>query len=203
GDIYLANNPTFSANTSGQPGYPDYLDDDRDISVNDISVNEDSPHAIFTVTASDGQVLALSLANGTATVGTDTGSSLDFYNGSGWEPYNGTSVVMNGTTLLVRTTITDDATFEGRETFALEAESLGGGKTALGVGSIYDDGTGQTYSGAVTGNTPVVSFGTDDDRLLTVNSVTVNEESNHAVFTFTGTKGQSPSRYYGRTGYAL
>jgi len=191
GDIFLATNPTFTANTSGQPGYPDYLDDDREITINDISVNEDSQYAVFTVTAGDGQVLALSLANGTATVGTDTGSSLDFYNGSGWQPYNGTSVVMNGTTLFVRTSINDDATFEGRETFALTAESLGGGKTSLGVGSIYDDGTGQTYNGSIVGNLPATGSGTDDDRVISIDSLTVNEGSDHAIFTLTGTKGQS------------
>lgn len=52
------------------------LNDDRDLSIDDVTVNEASPYAIFRVTAVEGQELLLDLASGNATIGQDTGTLL-------------------------------------------------------------------------------------------------------------------------------
>ena len=55
-------------------------DDDRPVTVNSVTVNEGSPYIIFTVGAVEGQYVKLSTGSGTATVGTDTSSALEYWN---------------------------------------------------------------------------------------------------------------------------
>ncbi len=171
-------------------------DDDRTLSVDSISVNEASPYAVFTVSGYSGQVVSLGLAGGTATVGTDTGTSasLQYYDGAQWQNYDGTSVTMTGSALLVRTTIVQDSDYEGAETFGLVATNLGGGSPVLGVATITDDGTGTIYSGSVSGGTPDTSnSGLDDDRVLSISDPAVNEASDYVIFTVTGNTGEQVS----------
>ena len=61
-------------------------DDDRPVTVNNITVNEGSPYAVFNVSGAANQLVELSLpAGGTATGGgTDYGSGLEYWNGSAW-----------------------------------------------------------------------------------------------------------------------
>ncbi|MBR9888305.1 MAG: hypothetical protein GYB20_11510 [Oceanospirillales bacterium] len=182
------------------------LDDDRLLSVNSVSVNEGSPYAVFTVTgAAAGQQVQLELGNTAdtgdtdATLGTDTGNAgtgvpLQYYNGAAWVDYTAgdyVTIPAGGTTLLVRTAITNDTPYEIAETFTLKATNTGG-STAEGVGTIHDDGTGQWFdgSGGTGSDTAPTGEVLDDDRLLSVNSVTVNEGSPYAVFTVTGVAGQ-------------
>lgn len=181
------------------------LDDDRALAVNSIAVNEASPYAVFTVTGLPGQTMTLALGNTAdgadvdATLGTDTGNAgtgvaLQIFDGSTWQDYAPGSVVSipgGGTQLLVRTAVTNDANFEGTETFTLVVTEQSGRSTS-GIASIKDDGTGTKYTGAVTGTTPDTSTGNlDDDRPLTINNITVNEASPYAVFTVQGAAGQA------------
>jgi VCBS repeat-containing protein len=198
GAIYLAANTSFAADTSGS-GYPAYLDDDRAVSVNDVQVNEASPYAVFTVAGHAGQVVRLGLSDGSATVGVDTGSTLQYHNGAGWQDYTANSdITLAGSTLLVRISITQDDQYEGQESFSLQVTKQSSGTSVYGNGTIYDDGTGSIYLAGNTSGTPDTSGSgypaqLDDDRSLTIDSPTVNEASNIVVFTLTGNSGQTAS----------
>ncbi|MBU3581991.1 hypothetical protein ICN19_08170, partial [Polynucleobacter sp. AP-Capit-er-40B-B4] len=183
-------------------------DDDRPLAVNSLTVNEGSPYAVFTVTGAAGQYVSLATANGTAS-SADYGPALEYFNGTAWVAYTPGSFVqipVTGTTLLVRSAITNDTTPDNGETFTLTATNTGT-TSATGTATILDDGTGTQFTaGNPTGSTPetitpptpvngVVSSANaatlpNDDRLLSVNSLTVNEGSPYAVFTVTGAAGQ-------------
>ncbi|WP_143266705.1 VCBS domain-containing protein [Azospirillum oryzae] len=197
GDVYLATNTTGTANVSTDTGYPSYLDDDRAVTVNSISVNEASPYAVFTVSGSANQVVRLSLTDGTATSTADFGTGLEYYTGTTWATYTpGSDVTMTGSTLLVRTSIVNDSTSEGSETFKLVVTRASSGTTAEGTATIKDDGTGSVYLS--TNTTGTANTGTDtgypsyldDDRAVTVSSISVNEASPYAVFTVSGSANQ-------------
>jgi VCBS repeat-containing protein len=169
------------------------LDDDRPFTVSSVEVNEKSPYAVFQVGGVSGQLLTLALANGSAS-DLDHGTGLEYWNGSAWSTYSA-PVTMSGATLLVRVAITDDGTYEGRETFGLTATNSGGVST-LGTAGINDDGTGSVFIAGNHSGTPDSSgsdypAALDDDRSLAVSSPLVNEASNYAVFTITGDPGQS------------
>jgi hypothetical protein len=202
----------YPDNTTGNPYSPTELinhsitlDDDRVLSVNNISVNEGSPYAVFTVSGVSGQNVKLELTSGTATLGTDTHNagtnvSLQYYNGSSWVDYTANSYVAipdGGTTLLVRTVITNDSTYEGAEIFTLTATNTGG-TSVIGTGTIHDDGTGNYYPDNTTGNpyspTELINHNItlDDDRGIGVTSLgDVNENSSYAMFVVQSNAGQT------------
>lgn len=137
----------------------------RDLTVSNPTISEASPYAVFTVTGAPGQLVRLALASGTATLGVDTGTSLQYFNGTAWVNYTpGTLVPIpaGGSTLLVRVNIIGDTGFEGAETFKLNAINTNG-SVAQGTGTLRDDGVGDIYpdniSGANDPNAP-----RDDDR---------------------------------------
>jgi hypothetical protein len=199
---------------SGNPLPNAVADDDRPLSVADITVNEGSPYAVFTVTGVAGQKLSLSLgatsstSDVDATLGTDThdagtGVPLQYFNGSTWVDYVPGSLVsipQGASTLLVRTALTDDTANEGPEAFTLTATNTGG-TSGVATATIKDDGTGTTYPGSVTAGVPDVDSLTppDDDRPLSVADITVNEGSPYAVFNVTGVAGQQVSLSLGTT----
>lgn len=208
GAIYTSGNNSFTANNSGDPGYPTYLDDDRPVTVNNISVNEGSPHAVFTVTGATGQVIRLELADGSANVaggappldGTqDYGPGLEINDGSGWAAYTpGNDITLTGSTLFVRTLVVNDTPFEGQEAFFLKVTKQSSGAITSGIGNIYDDGTGSYWIGNATTaatNTDLTnnSITLNDDRTLSIDSPNVNEGSDYVVFTLTGNSGQTVS----------
>ncbi|MBU3582221.1 DUF4347 domain-containing protein, partial [Polynucleobacter sp. AP-Capit-er-40B-B4] len=176
--------------------------DDRILSVSGVTVNEASPYAILSVIGVTGQYVKLSLTDGTATVGVDTSSALQYYDGSAWQTYVTNSYVpipANSTTLLVRIAITNDLLVEGSETFNLLATNSDG-SAATGIATIKDDATGNVFSITNTTGTPDalgsqtdLPISLDDDRVLTVNNLSVNEASTYAVFTLTGKIGQALS----------
>ena len=64
---------------------PPVFDDDRALSVDNITVNEGSPYGVFTVTGASGQKITLELqttgtGDGHATSGTDYTPSLEYFN---------------------------------------------------------------------------------------------------------------------------
>lgn len=194
GSIFLGTNTSGIANASTDNGYPSHLDDDRTLSVNNISVNEASPYAVFSVTGRTGQTISLALSGATATIGADTGTGIQYHNGSQWQNYSGGPLTLTAPTLLVRVTIVPDDVYEGMETFGLVAANLGGGLPALGIASIHDDGTGTVYTGTVIDGAPDTdASGLDDDRVLSVSEPVVNEGSDWAVFTVTGNAGEAVS----------
>ncbi|MEY4006918.1 MAG: hypothetical protein RLZZ221_3014, partial [Verrucomicrobiota bacterium] len=156
-------------------------DDDRSLAVTSPTVNEASPYAVFTVTGTSGQKLTLALGNTPvtsdkdATLGTDTGNAgtsvaLQVYDpsaasGAGaWVDYTPANLVTipTGGALLVRTRITNDAVYEGAETFTMVATNTGG-TPATGICTIRDDGQGLIYPDNKTGaDDPAAAK--DDDR---------------------------------------
>jgi hypothetical protein len=114
------------------------------LAVNNVTVNEGSPYAIFIITGEPGQEVSLNLESGTATIGQDF-NGLEYYNGTAWTPYVSGSLVPIGTDgkLLVRTAIIADDDFEDSETFFLEVTA--GATTVTGTGTIKDDGTGDVF----------------------------------------------------------
>ena len=157
GTVFL---PDGSADPAGKPT------DDRPLSVNEISLSESSPFAVFTVTGQPGQQLSLALASGTATVGVDSATALQYFDGSAWQSYvpgSLVSVPAGGTTLLVRVAVVNDALLEGAETFSLRVTNTGG-STASGTATLLDDGSSAQVFDA-DNNTGVPTPATaDDDR---------------------------------------
>ena len=194
GSVFLGSNNSFSANGISDAGYPATLDDDRALTVNNISVNENSTYAVFQVGGAAGQVITLAQAAGSATADTDYGSTLEVWNGttSTWGNYGSSATIPAGGVLLVRSTVTDDATYEGAETFGLRATN-GGGVGYTGTATILDDGTGLIYDGTVTGNTATTtSSGLDNDLSISVSASTpVSENSTYAMFSVTATAGSA------------
>ena len=187
GDIF---NPDGSKNISTP------RDDDRILKVENITVNEDSPYAVFRVSGIEGQQLVLNLeetgtayapVDGDAKIGTDTGTLLQVFDGDQWSDYQPETTVtypVGSTTLLVRVAIQDDGVFEKQESFKLKAAT--DDMTSYGIGIITDDGQGPIFneSGAVD---PTALR--DDDRALKINSIDVNEGSGYAVFTVSANSG--------------
>jgi len=196
GNLFGGSNTTTTPDAPGTNGLPPRLDDDRPLAVNSIAVNEGSPYAVFTVTGNPGQLVSLVLGNTAdptdrdATLGTDTANAganvpLQVYNGTAWVDYTPGSFVaipVSGTTLLVRTAITNDspAVFEGPETFTLTATNTGT-TSATGTGTILDNGTGDVFPNNTTGAADPSAAKDNDIPTVAVSSVVVNEGSPYAV----------------------
>ena len=179
GDLYLANG---SLNASGR------RTDDRALSVNSISVNEASPYAVFRVSGAAGQIASLALADGTAG-SADYGGALQVSADSGatWAGYASGNTALNASgLLLVRTPVKPDSVSEGAETFTLAATNSGG-SAGNGTATIRDDGAGTVFKNDGSDDSAAIR---DDDRALSVNSVSVSEFSPYAVFEIQGATGQ-------------
>ncbi len=142
------------------------------VAVNSVFVNEASPYAVFTVSGSTGVAVSLSLSDSAglpasdarATLGSDLGTALEYYNGSAWVGYApGSQVVIpSGDKLLVRVAINQDNVHEGNESFTLIATTASG--SSVGFGTINDEGEGDRYTGSNTSGTPDSGGSLDDDR---------------------------------------
>ncbi len=178
------------------------LNDDRALAVNSITVNEGGGYAVFTVSANAGQTMNLALSNGTtnptATSGTDYTNALEYWDGSAWVSYTAGFTVPGtsnaAVSLYVRVAITNDSTFENAEDFKLTATyTSGASRSATGVATIVDDGTGTKYDGTITSGSPTTDTNNlDDDRSgpIAVTGGNYNENSPRAVFTVTANSGQ-------------
>jgi hypothetical protein len=139
--------------------------DDRPLTVNSTTVSESSPYVVFAVTGLPNQLVRLVLESGTATVGTDTGTALEYFDGSVWQAYVPGALVAipgTGTTLLVRTAIRNDAAFEGAESFQLKVRNSGGAAFA-GTATIKDDGSSaNVFEASNATPTPTLGEANDD-----------------------------------------
>jgi hypothetical protein len=173
---------------------PALRNDDRPLTVSDITVNEGSPYAVFTITGAANQYVQLTMSEGTAkrdANGTqvldgseDFGPLFEYFNGSSWVAYNAGDFVQipsAGTSLLVRTVVVNDTNYEMSESFTLTAVNTGG-TGDVGTGTIKDDGTGLWFAGTSgTGSATAPSGSSlNDDRPKNpafVNDLLVNEGS--------------------------
>ena len=170
---------------------------DMALTIANITVNEASPFAVFRLDGVEGQRVQLSLqsyASGSAptgtspaTLGADTGTQIQYFDGLGWQSYTPGAYVVypNGsTTLLVRVALVNDGIYEGPEAFKLVAtgdriDGTGNSVTAEGVGTIGDDGRGAIFNESGAEDPFAVK---DDDRPLRVSNPIVNEGSDYVIF---------------------
>ena len=155
GSIFTADGSTNNSTT---------LSDDRPLTVSSPTVSEASPFVVFTVTGQSGQKMTLVLESDSATIGIDTGSTLQYFDGSTWQSYTPGSLVTLpvGGTLLVRTSINNDGAFEGSESLRLKASNTGGNAYA-GTAAIKDDGSPAViFSEGYTTGTPITGESNDD-----------------------------------------
>jgi hypothetical protein len=198
------------------------LDDDgAALSIPDVDVNEGSPHVVFRVIASGGQVFTLGLSDGgtgftaanddaaardrqQAVVGFDYLDQIAIYDGRIWNRYEAGSTISvpaGGTVLLVRVPLVNDTVYEGAHAFTLTATPTTG-SAAAGRAIVGDFGTGAVFNDSGAEDRRAVK---DDDRQLRVTSPIVNEGSDHAVFRVTGITGPvelSLNDIGGGTGFA-
>jgi gliding motility-associated-like protein len=160
--------------------------------VNNILVNEATGKAYFVLSGTAAQQLTLSLADGTSTnkaLSTeDYTNAIEYYDGLTWVTYTPgatLSLDANGK-LQVRLPIINDTKTEGAEIFSLIATNTTS-TNFIGTCTIMDDGTGIIFKNDGTENLDALK---DDDRLLTVNNISVNEKSPHAVFVVNGIANQ-------------
>ena len=116
------------------------LDDDRPLSVTDVTVHEIFEIAVFTVNGGPNQLVQLELDSDVAIIDEDFGSELEYFDGNNWVSYTpGTYVALDSDgTLQVRTSIVSGDDLEGPETFLLIATNTGG-TSYEGIGTIVDD----------------------------------------------------------------
>jgi len=178
--------PNFSGGVPQESS--ENLDTDTGLSVNSITVNENSPFAVFTVSGAANLPVSLELTNVSSTGLIGLAYSLD--DGATWTNYDSGTVPLPASgRMLVRTSLMpeQESLFENSETFTLTA-TPDSGTAATGTATIKDDGTGTIFNNNGTTNNTAVK---DDDRALAVNSISVNEGSPFAVFTLTAHVGQS------------
>lgn len=140
------------------------------LEINNVVVNEASLFAVFTVSGQPGQAVTLALGNTlppnykTATPGVDYTDSLEVFNGTAWIAYDPSNLplIPNGGSLLVRVPIKPDNIHEGDESFTLTATTTDG-NSAIGIGTINDEGQGAIYLRNNTTGTPNQPGDTDPD----------------------------------------
>jgi methionine-rich copper-binding protein CopC len=124
------------------------------VSVGSITVSESSLYAVVAVgldaAISDTLSFTPTLLSGTASIGSDAGSTLQMFNGGSWvSAAAGVSLAAGSTSLLLRVAINNDTSLEGLETFQLSTGAIsGGGSGALtnadgasGTVTIANDGS--------------------------------------------------------------
>uniref|UniRef100_UPI00125017B2 beta strand repeat-containing protein n=1 Tax=Acinetobacter nosocomialis TaxID=106654 RepID=UPI00125017B2 len=144
------------------------------ISVNNVTATEGTDlYEVFTVSLSNPSsgpiVFNPTLSNGTAIVGTDTGTALEYNNGTSWVavPVGGITFAAGQTSVQVRVAVTDDNIDEANETFNLTATVTSGttaNTSATGVGTIVDNDPAPT----ILVNNVTATEGTDLYEVFTV-----------------------------------
>ncbi|NBV75762.1 MAG: hypothetical protein EBR59_07355, partial [Methylococcaceae bacterium] len=160
------------------------------LQVENITVNEGSPYAVFRIYGSEGQHLSLGLEEtgtnfaplaGNAQMGVDIANKLQYFDGDAWQNYSPSQTVTyprGSTTLLVRVAVKNDTVFEKQETFKLKVAT--NHQIKYGTGIISDDGQGPIYNDS---GAEVLNPDLDDDRVFRIKTIAVNEGSDYAVFT--------------------
>jgi hypothetical protein len=130
------------------------------------------------------------LLSGTASIGSDAGSTLQVFNGISWvSAAAGVSLAAGSTPLLLRVAINNDTSFEGLETFQISTGAITGAAAALtnasgtsGMVTIADDGSSnQIFDQDTNSATPLLRSTDNDTPSIAVSSVIVSEASPYAV----------------------
>jgi uncharacterized repeat protein (TIGR02059 family) len=167
------------------------------VSIGDVTVSESSPFAVFQLNLeapAGGTVvftptLSSSGGAGYATLGTDTGSVLQYFNASSWTDVSGPIILASGTShALFRVAISNDNVFEGRESFTFNTGSITGSANisnstgASATGTIADDGSSANiFLSNNNTATPTTGIADSDLPVISVSSVTVSESQPYAM----------------------
>ena len=202
GTITILDNGTTTnsfdtTNTTSTPTSTTSSDNDTpSISVSDITVSESSPFAVVKASLSNPSSETIqfipSLTSGSATVGTDTGSTIEFFNGSSWvSAASGATIPASTTEVLLRVAISNDTTLEslssGLENLSISTGNILAGTIsnptgASGTITISDNGsTTNTFLATNNSATPTIGTADNDTPTLNVGSITVSESSPFAV----------------------
>ncbi|NTU58971.1 MAG: hypothetical protein HGB00_08675, partial [Chlorobiaceae bacterium] len=160
--------------------------------VTGVTVSESSPYAVFAVGLDKASPTDIkftpTLISGTATVGTDTGDTLEYFNGLTWETLTGSAVINAGSaSVLLRVAINNDTVYEGSESLTVATGLIDGVVSntsgASGTIIIKDDGTSNNiFTENNTTSIPSTGSANNDRPVISVSSITVNESHSHAVF---------------------
>jgi len=159
--LFNVTNMSGLPDAPGSDGPAKRLDDARPIRINNVTVNEVSPYALFRVTGFEGQAVSLTLASGTAELDRAFRTGMETFDGAVWVPYRpgtyvpfpesnavraATTMASEGrpATLLVRVPIVKDRPYEVSEQYTLEAVT-NSGAPVVGIGIILDDGNGDIF----------------------------------------------------------
>ena len=164
------------------------------LSVAPITVSESSLYAVVAVSISEPISSALSftpvLVSGSASIGSDTGSSLEYFNGSAWvTSTSGVTIAAGSSSVLLRVAITNNSTFEGVKSFQITTGPIAGAAAALlnvaaaaGTVSIADDGSSaQVFDLGTNSSTPIIRSADSDIPAIALTSIVVSEASPYAV----------------------
>ncbi|HTP74757.1 MAG TPA: immunoglobulin-like domain-containing protein, partial [Burkholderiaceae bacterium] len=142
-------------------------DDTAKIAVSDTTAIEGG-YAVFAVTLSTASTTPITftptLASGTATVGSDTGTTLETFNGVAWVPVTGAGITFAPgiTTTLVRVATIDDPIADSGETFTLTATvtaGVTGNVSATGIATIDDEVPGDVTTVSLAASPAVAEGG--------------------------------------------
>jgi hypothetical protein len=168
------------------------------VSLSSVSLSEASPYAVLALTLSGPTTAPIAFtpfldAGGTgegfATIGIDTASTVqwwDAFHGSWMSALSGITIAPGSTSALLRTSLIDDNTFEGLETFQLHTGPLTGpviNSTGVsGTVTIADDGsTANAFDGSTLSALPIIGSADDDRPWINVSTITLSEASPFAV----------------------
>ncbi|MFO1219881.1 MAG: immunoglobulin-like domain-containing protein [Burkholderiaceae bacterium] len=167
------------------------------ISVADTAVVEGG-FAVFTVSLSNPSATATTfaptLASGTATVGTDTASALEYFNGTSWVPVTaaGITIAAGATSVQVRVATIDDALADSGETFTLTATVTAGttaNAAATGTATITDETVPDTVLVSLAGPAAVVEGNATASYTVTLGQAAVTPVTVHLTYSGTATDG--------------
>jgi Ca2+-binding RTX toxin-like protein len=210
----------FDAGTkSATPNNGTADNDLASLSASAITVSEASPYAVTAFSLSTLSSLPVSftpsLVSGTASIGTDTGSTLEWLNGPTWQSASaGVTIAAGSGSVLLRTSLTNDNTYEGPESFQIATGAASGVSNPAGVSStvtIVDNGSSTNiFTASSTSRLP--TDGIPDNDSLPIGTLSVAVISNGSEtgptpslfrISRTGSAAASLTVYYGLSGTAI
>jgi hypothetical protein len=152
------------------------------VSVNNVTVNEASPYAIFTVTGTIGQVVTLvTYPNGDG--GNRYLNQIEYYYNNVWVVYTGIALIPESGQLLVRLPIINNDIYDGTDTYVFQLYAVvGGTATAYGLCYIRDDGTGNFYTANNVTGEPEFGMLLDNDNQVITTRLFIKETYGYAIF---------------------
>ena len=154
--------------------------------------------AVFTVSLSNASATPTTftpvLASGTATVGTDTASVVEVFDGSAWVPVGGAGVTIpaGSTAVQVRVATIDDAIADSGETFTLTANVTAGTTTnvaATGTATLSDEAVPDTVLVSLSGPAAVIEGTTASGYTINLSQSAVTPVTVNLNYSGTATNG--------------